>query len=821
MRRARVAFAFPALLLLFLFTAGCGSSYNGNSSSSTCNGGGGGGCAKPTISSLLPTSAPVNSGPITLTITGTQFALGDNLQVGFNSTSLTINTLLSTSTSLVVTIPNSSLQVAGTYSVSMQDVTSGNAAYPPITFMVTPTTMVVSSIAPPDGQVGTFYLAPTINVSGGTSPYTATVTAGQLPAGLSLTPNANGSVLTISGIPTTAQTSVTFTISVTDSSPTKQTVPATYTINIAPPLLSLSPGALPPGTVGAAYNQVVSVAGGTGPYMLSVTGLPADGLNAVNGAGDLSVLISGTPSLAQTVTFSVMVTDSTSPTPQIKMANYAINIGAAPGTCYLNGRYAFQFGGGGETFVGSITVASDGSVSGGVVDHKDTFGALQSQLNDLIVAGPAGSCANGTVANTGTVSFTVNTSLNSITMDTQRVLHFALRTDDTVGFAELTIPGNSFYRKTGQIQLQDHPTNNFFGSYAFGLFGSDSASANTRYGIVGALCTDALHRVKYVHADLDDAYAVSTDTVLSNALNTVTFSAPDSNGRSAMTQWNFTNGASLNLILYVVDGNKAFVMEATDPATNPRTLIGTISGVGTSLCRPSNGAFFNNSSLTNIVNTAAVLDLGGVELVSGSPTFSSKIGVINNVNTGAGTASLTEDVDNGKTSSALSGALVTYSISTAGRGDIKYTNAQGTQDELIAYFDGAGAAYLLQEGNAMGTTNVTEVGTLQPQVLGPPFSVTSIGGTYALMAPFEAQAPLFPPTVEEVTIDNKAFTFTASGALPSAPYSVNATTGRATVTMNNGTLGSNSLIFYIVSPTKIVLTGPPTQVPQVIESLEQ
>ncbi len=122
----------------------------------------------------------------------------------------------------------------------------------------------------------------------------------------------------------------------------------------------------------------------------------------------------------------------------------------------------------------------------------------------------------------------------------------------------------------------------------------------------------------------------------------------------------------------------------------------------------------------------------------------------------------------------------------------------------------------------MGTTNVTEVGTLQPQAAGP-FSVTSIGGTYALMAPFEDQAPLSIPTIEEVTIDSTLRSFAAAGALSSASaaaYSVDPTTGRGTVTMNNGTLGGNSLIFYVVSPTRIVLTAP-NQVPEVIESLEQ
>jgi hypothetical protein len=124
-----------------------------------------------------------------------------------------------------VTIPNSALQVAGTYSVEMQDITSGNPAYPPLTFMVLPATLNVSSITPPDGQVGAVYPTQTINVSGGTAPYTATPTG--LPAGLSLTANANGSVLTIAGTPTTTQTAASFSISVKDSSSPAQTKTAT------------------------------------------------------------------------------------------------------------------------------------------------------------------------------------------------------------------------------------------------------------------------------------------------------------------------------------------------------------------------------------------------------------------------------------------------------------------------------------------------------------------------------------------------------------------------------------------------------------------
>jgi hypothetical protein len=145
-----------------------------------------------------------------------------------------------------------------------------------------------------------------------------------LPAGLSLNPNSNGSVLTISGIPTTAQTGLMFAISVKDSSPTQQTVNASYTINIAPAPLSLSPSVLPDGTVGVAYNHTVSVAGGTAPYTFTETGLPADNLTATNGA--VSVLISGAPSAAQTgLPFSVTVKDSSTPQ-QTATVQYTINI---------------------------------------------------------------------------------------------------------------------------------------------------------------------------------------------------------------------------------------------------------------------------------------------------------------------------------------------------------------------------------------------------------------------------------------------------------------------------------------------------------------
>ena len=64
---------------------------------------------------------------------------------------------------------------------------------------------------PPTGQVGVPY-TDTLTATGGTTPYTWSVSAGTLPAGITL----NASTGVLSGTPTTAGTS-NFTIKVTDA----------------------------------------------------------------------------------------------------------------------------------------------------------------------------------------------------------------------------------------------------------------------------------------------------------------------------------------------------------------------------------------------------------------------------------------------------------------------------------------------------------------------------------------------------------------------------------------------------------------------------
>src|ERR1019366_3163248 len=124
-------------------------------------------------------------------------------------------------------------------------------------------------------------------VSGGTLPLTWTLAAGTLPASITL----NSATGLISGTPTTAGTS-SFTIQVTDANGAPASKPFILIINPAP---AITTNSLPPGTVGAAYSQIVAASGGTPPLSWAVNGgaLPA-GLSLNSGPGQ----ISGTPPTA-------------------------------------------------------------------------------------------------------------------------------------------------------------------------------------------------------------------------------------------------------------------------------------------------------------------------------------------------------------------------------------------------------------------------------------------------------------------------------------------------------------------------------------------
>ena len=194
---------------------------------------------------------------------------------------------------------------AGTVALTVKATDSSNPVQTttaPVTLTINPAPVLVIS-SPPIATVGTPYSG-TIPVSGGTGPYSCTLTSGTLPAGLTLT--SAGCI--ISGTPTTAGP-ITVTVKATDSSNPVTTTsgPVTITVNAA---LALTTTSLPNGFVGAPYSATIGVTGGTSPYSCTFTAgtLPA-GLTLTS-AG---CIVSGTPTTAGTSALTVKATDSSSP----------------------------------------------------------------------------------------------------------------------------------------------------------------------------------------------------------------------------------------------------------------------------------------------------------------------------------------------------------------------------------------------------------------------------------------------------------------------------------------------------------------------------
>jgi alkaline phosphatase D len=195
---------------------------------------------------------------------------------------------------------------------------------------LTPVPSVSLALTLPAGKVGVAYtgsIAAT-NVNGATG--TLTLNSFTLPAGLTLgSPSTAGSTTTwaVTGTPTTDTTTTPVTDTITASNGT-QTATSTqvWSIAVATPM-TLS-GTLPGGTVGVAYSATLTLGGTyTAPVTIDASSgtIPA-WMTASVSAG--TVTFAGTPTTAETESFTVRATDS-SGTPQTAAAVQSVVIAAA------------------------------------------------------------------------------------------------------------------------------------------------------------------------------------------------------------------------------------------------------------------------------------------------------------------------------------------------------------------------------------------------------------------------------------------------------------------------------------------------------------
>jgi hypothetical protein len=189
---------------------------------------------------------------------------------------------------------------AGTSSFTIE---ADDSSDPRLTGARTYSLTIPMTISPASLPAATFHsgYSATLSAAGGTATYNWSLSAGRLPAGMSLSPSG-----VISGKPGAVGT-CDFTVEVTDSAHPALTAAKTYSLTVA---MAISPTSLPTATISKAYSVRLSAAGGQAPYRWKLlSGTLPPGLSLAPSTG----VISGKPAQAGTSNFTIEVTDSSHP----------------------------------------------------------------------------------------------------------------------------------------------------------------------------------------------------------------------------------------------------------------------------------------------------------------------------------------------------------------------------------------------------------------------------------------------------------------------------------------------------------------------------
>jgi hypothetical protein len=714
--------------------------------------------ANPTLTLSNPPPATVNV-PYTGTIgvTGGKAPYSCTITAGTLPAGLTLGAACVISGTPTTAVPPTTVvTVKATDSSNPVATTTG-----PVTITVSPATAILTLSNPPAATVDVPYTG-TIGVSGGTAPYSCVITAGTLPAGLTL-----GAACVITGTPTTAVPPATVvTVKATDSAtPTADTVTGPVTITVNPiPTLSLT-GSLPNATLGLPYTQTLVATGGIKPYTYALTaGSLPPGLS-LSSAGT----ISGTPTAVGASSFTVTVTD-TEPTPQTASLPLVLLVvyPTTPTDSELIGPYAFLFQGYDDVLagvlayqtatVGSFTADGTGVISSGEEDanHQSsnpsgntisshsflgsyTLGTDSRGLMTITLLN-----ADGTTGATTTYAITVKAPVSPATVATQA---------DLIEFDDNQLVGT---RGSGSMLAQQTTafSAGLQGSYAFGMSGDTPCLPSCTIGIaagpvasVGEFTTDGS---SLLTSGTSDANIATTN--YAEASLTGSYAAADGNGRLTLTM--DTAGTPVGIYptdyaVYLVNANQAFLMSTdkhssylllagsaqlkTQPAFSDASMDGAVIGYENAQSNPG----LLGAVLGNVLNLSTATIFRATGNGAGQCDFTNVdvaglTGLVNGL-TGLGSGS---NILNALLGTYQSTGTSVCTVATSGRGVLNYPNPNGILTivlELLGlstgpppprefYLISPNSGYFLETGYA-------GLGKFEPQT-GTPSTLASFDGTY-------------------------------------------------------------------------------------------
>lgn len=251
-----------------------------------------------------------------------------------------------------------------TFSVTATDSSTGTGAPFSVvgaySLTVNGSNLTIAPATLPSGQVSVAYPLVSLTASGGTAPYSYKISAGSLPAGLTL--NSAGM---LSGTPT-AGGSFNFTVTATDAN--SSTGSQTYAVTVSAPVITISPGALPAAKVNVAYGLSLTGSGGTAPYTFSLTGTLPAGIAFDNSTGAFS----GTPTAGGSFPITVTATDSSTGTGPYS-ASVNLNLTVNAGTAVLTFAAVSQQTYGNPPFTVSASSASSGAITYSIASGPATI----------------------------------------------------------------------------------------------------------------------------------------------------------------------------------------------------------------------------------------------------------------------------------------------------------------------------------------------------------------------------------------------------------------------------------------------------------------